>query len=115
MVSVHTACAPIRLARIAAAPGIRAFVPIRWPERRSRRPEGQDGVDRQPRRWSWGRAVLRRPGRAGPRGLLRGRRRGRGRRMGTRAAWLGVTGEVGEVGEEGLARLLEGRDQIVDG
>ena len=27
--------------------------------------------------------------------------------MGTGAAWLGLTGEVGE---EGLARLLEGRD-----
>ena len=32
--------------------------------------------------------------------------------IGTGAAWLGLTGEVGE---EGLARLLEGRDQIVDG
>src|SRR5215217_6327202 len=44
---------PIRLSRFAAAAELRAFDAIRWPERRSRRPEGMDDVDRQARRWPW--------------------------------------------------------------
>src|SRR5215213_6513238 len=79
LVSVYVACAPIRPVWFAVAAEIRAFGVIRWPERPSRRPEGQDDVDRQARRWPWGRPLLHRSGRAGSRGLLRGRGRGRRR------------------------------------
>src|SRR5215218_1446605 len=96
--SVYIAWAPIRPTRSAGAAQAREPDAIRLPKRPSRRPERQDDVDRQARRGPPARPLLQRPGRAGPRGLLRGEGEAAGVWIGTGAASLGLTGE------EGLAR-----------
>ena len=107
VVSVYIAWAPIRPTRSAAAAQVREFDAIRLPKRPSRRPEGQDDVDRQARRRPGAGRLLRRPGRAGPRGLLRGRGRGR-RRVGRERARRRSGSRARSARR--ARRLLDGRD-----
>jgi len=109
VVSVYIAWAPIRPTWFAAAAQIQAFDAIRWPERPFRRPEGQDDVDRQAGRGPWGRRYYIDQVAQGREDYYAGEGEAAGVWIGTSAARLGLTGRVRE---EGLARLLEGRDPV---